>query len=83
MLVGGEVPAGQPLDLEAEFAQSFLSEVDLPMFFLKHRMISIILWIQTLFIRVAQMTRGDGCNGSSSTVCRRRPSPSRESVMGS
>src|SRR5215470_7547240 len=26
----GEVPAGQTLDLEAELAQSFLSDVDLP-----------------------------------------------------
>src|SRR5262245_21935910 len=30
--MGGEVTAGQPLDLEAELAQSFLREIDLPMF---------------------------------------------------
>src|SRR5262249_61405082 len=31
-LIRGEVTAGQPLDLEAELAQSFLREVNLPVF---------------------------------------------------
>ena len=30
--MGGEVTAGQPLDLEAELAQPYLGEVDLAMF---------------------------------------------------
>jgi hypothetical protein len=32
LLMRGQVTAGQPLDLEAELAQPFLGEVDLPMF---------------------------------------------------
>ena len=32
MLMRGQVTAGQPRDLEAELAQPFLGEVDLPMF---------------------------------------------------
>jgi hypothetical protein len=32
LLIRGEVTAGQPLDLEAELAQPFLREGDLPMF---------------------------------------------------
>jgi hypothetical protein len=32
LLIRGEVTAGQPLDLEAELAQSFLRDVNLPVF---------------------------------------------------
>jgi len=32
LLIRGEVTAGQPLNLEAEVAQSFLREIDLPVF---------------------------------------------------